>query len=275
MYACAVRRLGERERAVDGHGDPARRAPSAERRSDLVRRRHPEAEDAVAVAEELDDVERDDLAGVRAAGDEAAVRRHRRQVLGEAGAAGGVDDDVDTAAARGLGDGLGDGRLEVAEHDIGAEAQHRVGLLGRADRGDHAGAGDHRRLHSGAGHTARCRGHEHGLAGSHGGDARHHRPRRRSDALGGGGGDELVLALERDHRAGRDDRELGVAAPAVGAEDDESLAQVLAPAGACRASCRTRTAGRPSPGRRARCPRRRRRRGDHGPRTRRRAPTAW
>ena len=59
------------------------------------------------MAEELDDVERHHLAGVRAAGDQPAVRRHRRQVLAEPRPAGRVDDGVDAAAAGRLGDGLG------------------------------------------------------------------------------------------------------------------------------------------------------------------------
>ena len=99
--------------------------------------------------EELHDVERNDLAGVRAAGDETPVGRHGGEVIGEQRPARGVDHGVDAAPARRIADGVGHSRLAVREHDVGAERPDGLDLLRRADGRDHASAGDARRLYRG------------------------------------------------------------------------------------------------------------------------------
>ena len=213
------------------------------------------------MAEELDDVERHDLAGVRAAGDQPAVGRHRSQVLGEPRARRSCrrrrrrrGPPVASATASATGD------VAVAEHDVGAELAHRLDLVRRADRGDHARAGDPRRLDGRAGDPARRRRHQHRLAGPRPPPtiAPSTRPSRRRTARPRPARSRPPPRSGMTARAGTA-RQLGVAAPAVGAEHDEALAQIRAPAHAGGAARRTRTAGRPSPGRPGRCPRPRRR----------------
>ncbi len=80
---------------------PLRISPSAAGK--FVRRRHPETDDAPAVLEQPDDVENNDLAGVRAAGDEDAVVAQERQVGPEEFLSShGVQDGVKRASTRSL-----------------------------------------------------------------------------------------------------------------------------------------------------------------------------
>ena len=155
---------------------------------------------------------------------------HRRQVLPEPRASGRVDHGIDAAAAGGLGHRFRHRRVAVAEDHVGAQCPHRVGLLGRSHRGDHARPGQTRRLHGCARHAARRRRHQHRLARAHGRDRHHHRPRGRDHALGGGCRHEVVRRAQRDHRTGRHRHQLRVAAPAIGAEHHEPLAQIGPPA---------------------------------------------
>ena len=57
------------------------------------------------------------------------------------GASGRVDHGIDAAAVGGLGHRFRHRRVAVAVDHVGAQCPHRVGLLGRSHRGDHARPG--------------------------------------------------------------------------------------------------------------------------------------
>ena len=96
-------RLGEGKGAGHGNADaPIER--HVQRLSDLLRRRHPEAQDPVAAAEQFDDVQLHHLAAVRPARRQASVGSQRAEMIAKQLAAHGVDDRVHAAAAVRLGE---------------------------------------------------------------------------------------------------------------------------------------------------------------------------
>ena len=130
---------------------------------DLRPRVDERADHLLLPAEERDDVERDDLAGVGAADDQAAVLRQRVETLLEQLAADVLEDEVDAAAA-GQPHHLRDDVLRpVVDPVIEAELGGARELLVGARVADHGRAGEPRELDGRRADAAADRVDQHGL----------------------------------------------------------------------------------------------------------------
>ena len=122
------------------------------------------ADDARLVAEQHDDVEVDDLAGVRAAGHEPPVARERVEARLEELAADVLVDEIDAAAVRDPHDLGGHVVRGVVDALVHAELARLGELLVAARVADHVRAGEMRQLHGRRADARADRVDQHGLA---------------------------------------------------------------------------------------------------------------